>query len=288
MSDSNSSGWSRNTGWRQGSVLPTELAAELGYRHPKAPDDTCVVVISHDCDIANDDLATEPGVEIIVGRRLAAPSPGYTRTRSPRTLHLEIERNGGRIAVELVSTAKACIEKKELVGKHPDRSYRIEATSLYILRHWLAVRYNRSAFPEEFERRIKSKTDIADRLEKILRHYDPPISTVFFQLDTLEERSPSDTSPYKLRIFLAYEPGPEPDLSGERADEAAARISELFRKRCIDQQTHKWVHLELIDCVAVSEDEFPVSLAKNLQQWRLEHLSLNENRESAPPMGMRS
>jgi hypothetical protein len=46
-----------------------EAAHELGLMHSEAPDDTCVVVISHDCDLAND-IDIEPEVELIPGRIL--------------------------------------------------------------------------------------------------------------------------------------------------------------------------------------------------------------------------
>ena len=47
--------WSRKTPWRQGHVLCAKARAATGLSHADA-DATCVVVISHDCDVANDDL----------------------------------------------------------------------------------------------------------------------------------------------------------------------------------------------------------------------------------------
>ena len=288
MPGHNASGWSRISEWRQGTVLSNETADILGLRHQKFPEDTCVVVISHDCDIANDDLKAEPNVEVIVGRRISAPSPGYARTRSPRTLHLEVEHNGVPAAVELVAIAKTHVAKRTLADVGPDLRYRLSASGLYILRHWLAVRYNRAAFPEEFERRIKKEVDVAERIEKIVRECDPPISTVFFNLSTLEEFRPDDPRTYALTIFLAYEPGLEPLESGDRADEAAEKIREIFRKKCFDDARQAWKHIELLNCTAVSEDDFSISKAKGLQQWRLEHLSLKAEGNSASPLGMKS
>ena len=60
--------WTRETTWRQGHVLRADTAAAFRLSHPADAAATCVVVIGHDCDIANDALDAEPDVEAIVGR----------------------------------------------------------------------------------------------------------------------------------------------------------------------------------------------------------------------------
>ena len=69
--------WTRDTPWRQGHVLTAEAIQALGLSHPETPDSTCVVVISHDCDLANDALQIEPDVEVIVGRHLPKGDGNY-------------------------------------------------------------------------------------------------------------------------------------------------------------------------------------------------------------------
>jgi hypothetical protein len=72
--------WTRDTSWRQGQVLLAETAAVLNLQHPGGPDETCVVMVSHDCDIAQENLSVEPCVEIIVGRLITWSSPLFDRT----------------------------------------------------------------------------------------------------------------------------------------------------------------------------------------------------------------
>jgi hypothetical protein len=81
--------WTRDTPWRQGHVLTAEAAQALGLSHPESPDSTCVVVISHDCDLANDVLQIEPDVEVIVGRSVPKGDGNYFWAKAPRTLHIE-------------------------------------------------------------------------------------------------------------------------------------------------------------------------------------------------------
>ena len=56
--------WSRETHWRQGSVLPDDASKALELSHPESPERTFVVVISHDCDLAADP-DREPLVELV-------------------------------------------------------------------------------------------------------------------------------------------------------------------------------------------------------------------------------
>lgn len=57
--------WTRETTWRQGRVLGVDAASAAGLA---CESDVCVLVISHDCDLAIHDLDIEPNVEVIVGR----------------------------------------------------------------------------------------------------------------------------------------------------------------------------------------------------------------------------
>jgi hypothetical protein len=96
--------WSRETPWRQGHVLPASASKRLGLQHAEFPDDTCVIVIGHDCDLANDDPNDEPNVEVIVGRVVSPEIGSYMWSKSPRTLHVPFERDGTEVFAELVAT----------------------------------------------------------------------------------------------------------------------------------------------------------------------------------------
>ena len=133
--------WERTIEWRQGHVLTADACRALGLSHSTNVADTCVVVISHDCDLANDNLVTEPNVEVIIGRVVDTTSPAFTRTKNPRRLHMESRRDDIRVAIELDATAKRLIPKSRLATSSPDIRYRLDPTGLETLRHWLSLRY---------------------------------------------------------------------------------------------------------------------------------------------------
>lgn len=83
--------WTRLTPWRQGSVVPSEAAVNLQLVKPEEAEAAVVIVISHDCDLANDNLETEPYVEVIIGRRIDKTNGNCTAAKSARILHLELQ-----------------------------------------------------------------------------------------------------------------------------------------------------------------------------------------------------
>jgi hypothetical protein len=270
--------WTRETPWRQGHVLSGTALERLGLQHPASPENTCVVVIGHDCDLANCNLAAEPQVEVIVGRVVSPGVGTFMWSKSPRTLHLPFQRDGREVFAELVATDKQFIPKSELAAEQPSQEWGLTPTNLSVLRSWLAVRYNRAAFPDNFVVRMRKKPDMESRMAKILDDH-AEITAVYLDLDGGEnfERPPEEL--YGLSIFLAFNPNPEPIEAGDAADLAAAAIDKLFNEKCRDKKTGKWQYIELKKCEPLSEDDLPVSKQRLLREWKLDYVSLKADAE---------
>ena len=69
--------WNRDTPWRQGHLLGNDAIEALELHHAVAPDQTLVIVASHDCDLAQTS-AVEPVVEVVVGRLMTSVWSGAT------------------------------------------------------------------------------------------------------------------------------------------------------------------------------------------------------------------
>ena len=267
-------GWSRNTPWRQGHILSRKAIEELGLLHVDTPDTTCVIVISHDCDLANDNPAIEPDVEIIIGRHPNKKDGNYFWAKSPRTLHLDALHENVGTVIELISTAKQFISKSNLAAYTPDRTYTLSGSALSILRTWLAVRYNRAAFPDAFVNFLSS-SNIDKGLAKLIEPMENRLSAVYFDLDKGTEIDHSDGSCYELTIILVYPPKNEPLESADEVELLCKKINDLFTKKCF--KNNFWSNLALKDCLAISEDDITVSQTRLLTEWRLEHMTLKEN-----------
>lgn len=82
----------RNTEWRQTDLLTDEQAHAMGLVECLGSTH-CVVLISHDCDLASD---RELFVEVIVGSLVQAADPMFANARNPRSLACEICIRGKR------------------------------------------------------------------------------------------------------------------------------------------------------------------------------------------------
>lgn len=267
--------WTRDTSWRQGHFLPSEAVNKLGFHCTEELQSTCVVVVSHDCDLVNDNLDIEPDVEVVVGRILEKANGNFSWAKSPRTLHLESLCNGKSMDIELVATAKCRISKSALASFSPDTTWSLPGASLSILRSWLAVRYNRASFPDEFVDTLKN-SKVSEKLAKMIAPTHRLLSAIYFDVDGGSRVDHGDGSPYSLKIVLVYPPGEEPEESADQADQLAERIENLFAEKHFDKNTTTWSGVKLIDCISISEEDIPVSSARRLSEWHFEHMTLRD------------
>lgn len=270
--------WTRETPWRQGHVLCSAACAALGLKDGAHPEATCVVVIGHDCDLANDNLDAEPSVEVIVGRLVNKANGNFTWGKAPRTLHLEMLRDGHSVAVELVATAKEEPPKGVLAQFVPDTAFELDATQLGVLRSWLGARYNRTAFPDTFVDRMKA-TKADTRLAKLIEPKGNLVSFVYFVLDDGEMRERDEGDPYELSIVLVHRPGDDPDDAADQADTLAEEIFAECKKRLPGTEHEPNQNIILKSCISISEDDVTVTKARLLAHWRLEYMSLRADEE---------
>ena len=260
--------WTRDTNWRQGHVLPPEAAARFALTNAADPGSTCVVVITHDCDLANENLDAEPHVEVIVGRTVAAASGNYSWGKAPRTLHYPVERDGAPATVELVATEKALLRKSDLAPFEPDPRFNLDGPTLAVLRSWLSARYDRAAFADAFVTRMReTKADF--KLAKALEAHGKNVSFTYFDVDEGKCIERAEGDPYKLGVVLVFNPGDDPDAAADAADAAAEVVETGLRARLPDGGTS----IRLEACFAISEEDIPVSQARVLNHWRLEYMT---------------
>ena len=137
-----------------------------------------------------------------------------------------------------------------------------------MLRNWLASRYQRAAFPDSFVDRMKA-TKAEVKLGKKIEMHGAAISFVYFDLDhgAMNERAEGD--PYELSVVLVFNPKNDPVSAADAADAVALEIEQVLQSCFKDGSL---IHLNT--CFAISEDDLPVSQARVLSQWRLEHMTL--------------
>lgn len=265
--------WNRDTPWRQGHLLGGDAIEALELRHPVAPDQTIVVVATHDCDLAQAPEG-EPVVEVVVGRLVTDKDGNCTHAKSARKLHVEFVGDAVFWA-EFEATAKVSIGKQLLNQFAPQPGAHLSPENHAIFQMWLASRYRRSAFPDEFERRLTSKdVKLHEKIAKAVKPHGELIVGVFFDVDEGREVTrdgPGDT--YTLDVTILHAADPDFVLAEKAARTAAEAIERAFKDKLFNP-TNTWQHIELRFCEPLSESVMTYQMFKQLKRWRLEYMSL--------------
>ncbi len=272
--------WNRDTPWRQGHVLTNESSVALGVVRAEDVGTALAVVISHDCDLAQSP-ETEPTVEIIVARRVKAADGNFTHAKNSRRLHLESAIDGAESYLDMQAQGKTGIKKSALADHTPAANVVIKPEDRSVLQRWLAARYRRAAFPDEFERRLND-TGVAKRIAKIVEPLGKHLVAAFFDVDDgIEQDRQGENDLYGLRIDLLYSTEDDPAAALEAAEKAAAAIDAAFRERCFDA-TVGWKWVELLGCETISDEAMTYAMSTQLKRWNIDYLSLRADPPTEP------
>ena len=267
----------RSIPWRQGHVIPDKFAAALGLQDAAGFGQPYAVVISHDCDLAAS-AEKEPIVEVIIGSRIdKIGADGHAKT--PRRLEIEFTSEAGPVTVALQAIGKIVIPKDIFLrlAPEPNPLLNLSGAGLATLQRWLATRYRRAAFADEFEARLKAKPGRVDRkLAKHLVRAGKHVLAVYFDVDEGNEVSrhgPDDV--YELSISLLYDGTLNEAEAYAAAQKAADAIESEFETAFRSEDSWKWI--KLASCDVVSDQVLTVAQSRMLKQWRLDHMSLEDD-----------
>lgn len=250
---------------RQGSILPRTVRDRLGLSRIGDNHDPIIIVISHSCDLVKP-CGIEPHVELIPGQSRDDFRPGLPHGQSPHTLQVEYEQNHAKKVLELRAVDKFRIDKTKLVNLDPDPDLVIEQKGLHTLQLWLAARYNRAAFPDDLDRRMKP-------MKKKLQSLDAEaIIGVWMKYSPDENRLDEDV-PYELWIKIVYSTSVFDAKA--KAEQEAKKLRASFEKSFLDG--YLWRSVDLQTCEAIPDTAFTVRDLIDYKQWRLEHLSLRQD-----------
>ena len=264
--------WNRDTPWRQGHLLGNEAIEALKLRSSIELDQMLVIVASHDCDLAQAPEG-EPVIEVVVGRLVTDKDGNCTHAKNARKLHVEFAGDAVFWA-EFETTAKLSIDKRLLNDFVPRPGAYLSSENYNIFQMWLASRYRRSAFPDEFERRLIKELKLHEKIAKAVKPHGELIAGVFFDVDggvEVTRDGPNDT--YTLDIIILHSADQDFVVAEKAADTAAKAIEKAFKDKLFDP-TKTWQHIELRSCDPVSESVLTYQQFKQLKRWRLEHISL--------------
>jgi hypothetical protein len=259
--------WSRNTSWRQGSILAHKDFLEAGL--PDSCSYDLAVAISHDCDIANDNMDAEPFVEFVYAKRIEEKNGNCTNGKNPRILHLNYKCGEDAIFLELLALNKFTVSKSDLGKVQPDEAYEL-TSSHQVLQSWLSARYRRHALPNSLVDRLR---EVFGYIEKEGKKKSDGVLSFRLSYAPMHELSPAEA--YELWLYIVYVTDQDKyeSMAEKMAEGLKAKFSALLEK------TQDFGSVDLRKCEAFSEVEFTVRDMRDTVEYHLEHLSYR----SEPP-----
>lgn len=185
----------RENGWRQGMILPSTAVAELCNAYSCGNGDGVVaIVVSQSCDILHHSLTNEPTIELLIATRIAHEDNLFIHRRHPRKLHFPIVQNNASVWFEANICNRHYMERQLLAGHHPDLGMQIHQDDVKTISQWIASRYLRHAFPDNFVKRIDHK-----KIRKLLKQKKSAyLSGIYLHLSSDDELT--DDEPYEIEI----------------------------------------------------------------------------------------
>jgi hypothetical protein len=248
----------KDHGWRQGSVLPAEIAGRVATARftDWGPADRAVL-LSQDCDVVHGSYDVEPTVELIRAKVSSVEDALARYGRNPRKLQLE---SGPGAVLNLSVHDRWSVPRSELESHPPEPTLFLEAESLHVLVEWIAKRYTRPAFPDAFNDRRAGATK---RIEKELKKNGKLITGLFLAISPNEECAADESYQLALRVTAA------------KATLAAKSVeTELLRTtKQIADALDACDGIEVVNHDLVSEAAFTLDDLQYFQRWDWDYRS---------------
>lgn len=262
----------RDTDWRQGDLLTREAAAALGLV-AAADERHRVIVIAHDCDLPHE---SELCVEVIVAEVVVKEDSQLSYAKNPRRLHLAYEGiNTAPLILELRHGDRHSVPKADFAERAvKDHSLALPVDAKRVLKQWLAARYGRPAFPNEFEKRLR-KGKVERKIAKILEPDAKYLVGLFFDLGEQRGTEAVEGEPYALSVSVVYDANEGGADARRAAERVATQLRELFEN--IYGKPDVATEIALDACEAVADTYLTLADLRRVDQWRLEYVSLRDD-----------
>ena len=205
MNDSN---YFKIKSWRQGilisekSTIQTLLDNSCGYMLDVSQVPEILMIISQSCDILHDKVEDEPYIEFLAGYIFKKEDRNLFNGKNPRRLQVIHDKKILSFAIhDILRVPKDVFER---VDPKP-ASIIMERDKINLIANWVAKRYVRAAFPDEFNRRIKE----AKKAEKASKNpLMGNVSLIF--IDVSDEELDIDHDYFvKMMVGVAHKTDPK-------------------------------------------------------------------------------
>lgn len=264
-------------GWRQGSIVKaTDAALVTNGLGINLDQNELLIVASQCCDIASNRLDVDPTLEFSVAKLVDSLNPMMRFNQNPRILHLELlvqsntEEAVTQQHIELAGHRKISVEKTLLNGLQPDQTRRISLSEKNAYIQWLGGRYNRPAFPTEFNRRLESEKN---KIRKKVKAANSFLLGIYIELSPNTELSADET--YSVNLLALTTADFKPSEVGGNCvkDVVDTFVSAMSSKRMN------------VKAKIAKETEISIATFRRFSKLQYDYISLRENTELPPSIG---
>jgi hypothetical protein len=260
-------------GWRQGSIVkPENIQALLEAAGHAYEPNVILLLASQSCDVANNDIESDPYIELSIAKPIAAEEGHLTHNKNPRILHTSISCRTGDENVatvthlEIKAFEKLFIPKECLKDLQPEQDKKLEQQQQRSYVAWLAARYSRPALPTAFNNRIKD-ADPRGKLRKKAKQGSLCLTGIYIEITPDAEIGEGESYSVNLMGLLPA------DFKGDttKAEGVINAYAEVMRTAGMD-----------VTAVIRKEDEVSVATIKRFKRFYLDDLSFRDNAPLPP------
>jgi hypothetical protein len=261
-------------GWRQGSVVSASDIQQLidiigGISFTE---DLMLIVASQSCDIANNNVDTDPYIELSVARKIEAPKGHLTHNKNPRILHTHItcRTSDGDVFteenLELMAFEKIALPKERLAGLQPDSDRVLEDRQLKSYVAWLAARYSRPALPTKFNDLIRA-ADPKGKLRDKAKTGNEQLVGIYVEI--IPDAEIKDDESYNVNLLGLLPAGFSGDSN--KAENAINAYADVLRSTGME-----------VTVATRTEDQISLAAIKRFKRFYYDDLSLKEETPLPP------
>lgn len=266
--------------WRQGSILKKDDAIQI-FEQVGATlgKDEILIVASQSCDIASNRIDIDPTIEFSIGEIKEQINPIYRFNQNPRILHIELlaantfcEPTSG-ISVELIAHRKIAVEKNILENMTPDPTRGLPQSEKDSYVRWLAGRYDRPAFPTEFNRRLDSARD---KIKQKAKKANSALLGLYIELNPKTELAENET--YSVNLLALTNIDIDKAKTDTHDEHALVSVNALLNALKTAMESN---NIEVKSTIA-SENDVSIAVFKRFTKLQYDYISLRENTPLPP------
>lgn len=257
----------KELGWRQGSIFFRNDTWAFQSWFPAVSHDSYLMVITHTCAVVSDSLQKEPTAEFLVLKRTESLEKEHANGRNPRLLSFYVTENNIDIPVLAHISKRYSFARHWLLNSTPHENITISDETLRKLTTWLARRYTRPAFPDEFNRRTDAPFNKIQKKFKKAAYKEAVNNLISFALEIPEyKKELSEGEDYELGVYLIVD-GEQLELHRDKYEELIIYVT---------GELENCEGIGFFGAEIIGDDDLTVAQSRQLKLYDLDSLSFNE------------